>query len=284
VKSYSTLKNSITSIAVGGFDGMHLAHQELFKKLDTSTGAIIVIETGYASLTPKTSREEYTDFPIYYYPLESIKHLNGIQFINLLIKEFPKLMKIIIGYDFHFGENRKYSIDYLKENFKGEVLVIKEISVNNMAIHSRVIRKYISNGDIQSANILLGNPYKIKGYYIKGQGLGTKQFVPTINIQCKKFLLPQDGIYASITIINDKEFKSISFIGHRISTDGKYSIETHILNKNIKYISKNIEIKFLIKIRDNKKFDTYEDLKIQILYDIKVVNIMFKSFPTHHQT
>jgi len=272
VKSYSTLKNSITSIAIGGFDGMHLAHQELFRQLDKSTGAIVVIETGYASLTPKTNRQEYTNFPIYYYLLENIKHLDGIKFINLLKEEYPKLNKIIIGYDFHFGKDRKYSIDYLKANFEGEIIVIKEVCVKSIAVHSRVIRKYINNGDIQNANLLLGNPYKIKGSHIKGQGLGTKQFVPTINIHCEDFLLPQDGIYASTTIINNEEFKSVSFIGHRVSTDGKYAIETHILNRDIQYVSKHIEIKFFTKIRDNKKFDNYEDLKIQILDDIKVVN------------
>ncbi len=73
-------KNSIDSIAIGGFDGMHIAHQELFKNLNPK-GAIISIETGYASITPKNYRQEYTKYPIFYYDLEDIKALDGADFI-----------------------------------------------------------------------------------------------------------------------------------------------------------------------------------------------------------
>ena len=74
-------KNSIDSIAIGGFDGMHIAHQELFKNLNPK-GAIISIETGYASITPKNYRQEYTKYPIFYYDLEDIKSLDGADFID----------------------------------------------------------------------------------------------------------------------------------------------------------------------------------------------------------
>ena len=86
-KSSSTLKNNITSIAIGGFDGMHIAHQELFKNLD-SNGGILSIESSYANLTPKKYRQEYSKYPIFYYQLEEIKHLEGDEFIRLLEKEF----------------------------------------------------------------------------------------------------------------------------------------------------------------------------------------------------
>ncbi len=71
---------------------MHLAHQELFKQLG-SNGGIVSIESGYANLTPKTYRQEYTNYPVYYYILENIKHLTGENFISLLKEEFPKLEK-----------------------------------------------------------------------------------------------------------------------------------------------------------------------------------------------
>lgn len=108
-KSSSILvnKNTITSIAIGGFDGMHSAHQELFKNLDEH-GAIVSIESGYANLTPKSFRQEYSIYPIYYYILENIKHLEGDEFIKLIKEEFPNLKKIVVGFDFCFGKNRKY--------------------------------------------------------------------------------------------------------------------------------------------------------------------------------
>jgi riboflavin kinase/FMN adenylyltransferase len=277
VKSCSTfVKSDITSIALGGFDGMHLGHQELFSNL-SKNGAIVVIETGYANLTPKIYRQEYTHYPIYYYPLEEIKHLNGEQFIILLKEEYPNLEKIVVGYDFHFGKNRKYSTNSLKELFNGEVIVVEEVKYKDISVHSRVIRNYLSDGECEIANELLDKPYKIYGYQTTGQGLGKKQFVPTININCNDFLLPKEGIYATKTIVNEKEFYSVSFIGHRVSTDGKFAVETHIIDEELEDIKGKIQIKFLSKIRDNKKFENYEDLKKQILIDIENVKIFHTS-------
>ena len=256
---------------------MHVAHQALFNCLD-SNGAIVVIETGYANLSPSVNREDYTNYPIFYYPLDKIKHLDGIEFINLLNEEYPNLTKIVVGYDFHFGANRKYSIADLKEFFDGEVIIIEEVSIDNIATHSREIRAYLSSGEIEIANKLLNKPYKIKGNAISGQGLGKKQFVPTINIKCTDFLLPQDGIYATKTIVNNREFDSVSFIGHRVTTDGTFAVETHILNKDIQSVNTQVQIKFFTKIRDNQKFEEYKKLQQQILKDIDDVKQFFKGF------
>ncbi len=261
------MKNSITSIAIGGFDGMHIAHQSLFTNL-TKNGAIIVIESGYANMTPKKEREEYTNFPIFYYELEDIKHLDGKEFINQLKKEFPKLKKIVVGFDFCFGKNRTYCVDKLKSIFDGDVVVINEISVNDIPVHSRVIREYIKTGDFKTVNTLLGRKYKIKGLQIRGQGLGKKEFVPTINLKVTEYILPKEGVYITKTIVDGESYPSITFIGHRVTTDGSFAIETHIINNDIQVHEKDVSIKFYEKTRDNKKFDSFEDLKNQILNDI----------------
>jgi len=268
-------KKTITSIAIGGFDGMHMAHQTLFSNL-TKNGAIVVIETGYANLTPKKAREEFTSFPIYYYDLNDIKHYDAKTFIELLLKEFPLIRKIVVGFDFCFGENRKYCIKDLKKLFNGEVVIINEISINDIAVHSRVIREFIKQGDVDIANTLLGRKYKISGEYIVGQGLGKKEFVPTINLNIKTFLLPKEGVYATKTIINGISYFSITFLGHRLTTDGNYAVETHILNENINEHTKEIEIKFFKKIRDNQNFESFDTLKKQILLDIISVENYFK--------
>ncbi len=267
--STSLNKTSITSLAIGGFDGMHLAHQELFKNLDKN-GAILVIHTGYANLTPKYYREEYTSFPIFYYELKDIKHLQGKEFIFLLKKDFPNLQKIVVGFDFHFGKDRKYDTKDIVNFFDGKVQIVKEVKLKNIPIHSRTIREYLKNDKLEMANKLLGKNYKIYGNLIKGQGLGEKNFVPTLNLEVKDFLLPKEGVYITKTIIENKEYKSISFIGHRLSTDGNFAVETHILDKDIIKTSPNIGIKFIKKLRDNKKFKNFEDLKKQIHEDIKI--------------
>lgn len=267
-------KNSITSIAIGGFDGMHIAHQELFKNLDDN-GAIVSIESGYANLTPKKYRQEYSIYPIFYYILEDIRHLEGCEFIKLLKQEFPNLKRIVVGFDFCFGKDRKYCIEKLKEFFDGEVIVIEEIKLDDIGVHSRIIRDYIKSGDIKMANKLLGKEYKIYGQKIKGQGLGTKSFVPTINLKVDEFLLPNEGVYITKTILDEVEFNSITFLGHRLTTDGSYAVETHILDENIENKDYRIQIKFYEKSRENKKFDNFEELKNQILEDINLAKNYF---------
>ena len=275
-KSSSILvnKNTITSIAIGGFDGMHSAHQELFKNLDEH-GAIVSIESGYANLTPKSFRQEYSIYPIYYYVLENIKHLEGDEFIRLLKEEFPNLKKIVVGFDFCFGKNRRYCTQKLKELFNGDVLVIDEIKIDNIPVHTRIIREYLKDGDIKTANKLLGKEYKIYGQQITGQGLGAKNFVPTINLRVDEFLLPKEGVYVTKTILDNIEYNSITFLGHRVTTDGSYAVETHIIDKDIKNNNYCTQIKFYEKIRDNKKFDSFEELKNQIFDDIKLARNFF---------
>lgn len=269
-KSSSILinKSEITAIAIGGFDGMHLAHQELFKHLGDN-GGVVTIESEFANLTPRTYRQEYSKYPIYYYVLENIKHLSGSEFISLLKEEFPNLHKIVVGFDFCFGKNRKNCINELKELFNGEVIVVEEVKKDGISIHSRVIRDFIKDGNIKMANTLLGKEYKIYGSQIKGQGLGSKSFVPTINLAVENFILPTEGVYLTKTIINEEEYDSVTFTGHRVSTDGSFAVETHILDKNLKNRYSIVQIKFIDKIRDNKKFDSFEELKEQIELDLK---------------
>ena len=276
-KSSSILvnKNTITSIAIGGFDGMHYAHQQLFKNLDEH-GAIVSIESGYANLTPKRYRQEYSPYPIYYYVLENIKHLEGDEFIKLIKQEFPNLKKIVVGFDFCFGKNRRYCIEGLKKLFNGEVLVLDEIKIDDVAVHSRIIRDYIKDGNINMANKLLGKEYKIYGHQIKGQGLGNKSFVPTINLKIDEFLLPKEGVYITKTILDEDEYNSITFLGHRFTTDGSYAVETHIIDKNIINNNYTTQIKFYEKLRDNQKFDSFEKLKKQIFNDIESARNYFK--------
>ena len=261
------MKN-IRAIAIGGFDGMHIGHQALFNELGDS-GAIVVIETGYANLTPKKHREKFTFYPIVYLQLEDIRHLDGDGFIRLLRVNFPNLQKIIVGYDFHFGKDRCYSHEDLKGMFDGDVVVVDEVKHKNDSVHSHKIRAKLQIGDIKGTNEFLGHNYTIEGSVIKGQGLGSKELVPTINIEAKDFLVPKEGVYTTLTRIDKEEHfhPSVSFIGHRVSTDGSFAIETHILDGKV-VCSEKVDIRFVLYIRENQKFDSLESLKKAIQSDI----------------
>ncbi len=265
----TAIKNNIEAIAIGGFDGMHIGHQHLFSALGKN-GGIVVIETGYANLTPKREREKFTSYPLFYYQLEDIRHLDGENFIKMLESKFPKLKKIVVGYDFHFGKNRQSSHKNLQEFFSGEVVVIDEVLMKDDSIHSHKIRAKIQLGDIKGANAFLGHNYTIHGDVITGQGLGKKELVATINLHVEGYLLPQEGVYATLTRIDDEEhfYPSVSFLGHRVTTDGNFAIETHIIDENVTCKNK-ASISFVDFIRKNKKFDSLENLKETIGSDIK---------------
>ena len=261
------MKNS-RAIAIGGFDGMHIGHQALFNEIGED-GTIVVIETGYANLTPKRHREKFSDNHIVYFQLEDIRHLDGEGFIQLLKTNFPKLQKIVVGYDFHFGKDRRYSFEDLKTLFDGEVVVVAEVQHHKDSVHSHKIRAKLQLGDIKGANEFLGHNYTIIGKLIKGQGIGAKELVATINIEAPEFLIPKEGVYVTLTRIDDEEHfhPSVSFIGHRVSTDGSFAIESHILDGKV-LCEKNADIRFVAFIRENAKFESMDELKKAIDSDI----------------
>ncbi|WP_373036041.1 bifunctional riboflavin kinase/FAD synthetase [Sulfurimonas sp.] len=269
------MKNS-TAIAIGGFDGMHIGHQHLFAELDDN-GTIVVIETGYANLTPKREREHFSHYPIMYLELDEIRHLSGEEFISLLESKFPKLKKIVVGYDFHFGKDRKYSFEDLDILFSGEVKVVAEVTHNGDSVHSHKIRAKLQIGDIKGANDFLGHNYTIKGALVAGQGIGKKELVATINIEATGFLTPKEGVYVTLTRIDDEEHyhPSVSFVGHRVTTDGSFAIESHILDGEVLCDTK-ARISFVSFIRDNKKFDSIAELKKAIQSDINIASQKLK--------
>ena len=262
----------ITSIAIGGFDGMHIGHQALFEQLDEN-GLIVVIETGYANLTPDGFRARHTHYPLEYFELETIRHLDGEGFVSLLLQKFPALKRIVVGYDFHFGKDRRYSFADLQALFDGEVVVVAEVKHHNDSVHSHKIRHKLSIGDIQGANDFLGYNYTIFGAKEQGQGLGSKELVATININARDFLMPKEGVYVTTTRIDDEEHfhPSVSFIGHRVSTDNSFAVESHILDGKV-LCQKHAEIQYIAFIRENQKFNDLSALKKQIQKDIVIAN------------
>lgn len=268
----------IKNIALGKFDGVHLAHQELFKHLDKQGCVIIIDKSDSECLTSIDDRERLIPYSTFLLPFKEIHMWNGEEFIKFLKLKLPNLEKIIVGYDFRFGKDKNYGADDLKDLFNGEVIVINEVKNHNIPLHSSIIKELINFGDIKLANKLLGRNYTLKGEVIKGQNLGSKELYPTINIATKNYILPGNGVYASFTYLKDIRLKSVSFVGNRLSTDRIFSIETHILDKDIILKNENISIEFIQKIRENRHFNELNKLKIQIQKDINEAKNILKDF------
>jgi riboflavin kinase/FMN adenylyltransferase len=261
------LKN-VKSIAIGGFDGMHIAHQELFSQLDNKHGAIVVVETGHANMTPGMQRQNFTHHPIHIYELLTIKHLDAEGFVKQLLEDFPALEHIVVGYDFHFGKDRAYDASDLEQFFKGKVSVVSEVFHDGLSVHSHIIREHIKQADLVTVKHLLGRNYSVQGSVVKGQGLGKKALVPTINVVTDQ-LLPKEGVYSTLTRINDEVgfHPSVTFFGHRVCTDNSVALETHLIGQEVGVV-KRVEIAFLSFIRENQKFESLALLKEAIDEDI----------------
>ena len=258
------IKNNIKSIAIGSFDGIHIAHQTLIDKAD----ALVIIERNGGYLTPGYKRAQFTDRICCFYHFDVIKSLTPEAFVHKLTVDFPSLETIVVGYDFHFGKNKAGNAQMLETLCDKEVLIVDEVSYEGIPVHSRTIKTYLREGKIGMANKLLGRTHSIEGEVVQGQGLGKKELVPTINLNVKEYQLPLEGVYATRTQIDGQWFNSVSFLGHRVTTDDSFAVETHILDKEIGEVRGTIVLEFVDFIRVNQKFNSLAMLKKQIQDDI----------------
>ena len=258
------LKNDIKSIAIGSFDGIHLGHQALIDKAD----ALVIIERNSGYLTPGYKRSLFTSKLCCFYHFDTIKSLTPEAFVHKLEVDFPALETIVVGYDFHFGKNKAGNAQLLNTLCDKEIVIIDQVSLDEIPVHSRTIKAFLREGKIELANKLLGRTYYIQGRVIQGQGLGKKELVPTINLNVKEYQLPLEGVYATRTLIDGQWLNSVSFLGHRVTTDDSYAVETHILDREIDEVSGEMALEFVDFIRINQKFESLDALKKQIHDDI----------------
>ena len=278
LKSSSISKNDkITSLAIGGFDGIHLAHRHLLSKLDQNGGLLIVEKDFDQALTPKEERCRYTKHSCFFLDFKEIRDFSAEDFLRFLQEHFPSLRRIVVGYDFRFGKNRKGTPELLKKLPHVEVIVVDEQKKENLSIHANTIRTFLKEGQIEKANMLLGRPYAIHGKVISGQGLGKRELYPTFNIDPGNYLLPKEGVYISEAVTDAGTYPAVTFVGKRLSTDGNFSIETHLLTDKDVPQQDELEIRFLKFLRENRKFENLTSLKKQIGADITEAKRYFQA-------
>ena len=222
-------RDNVRAVAIGNFDGMHLGHQKLFERLGEQGAIIVILAGGGTKLTPFASRQAFTNKRIFYCDLRAIKSLSGGEFIALLRQNFINLQKIVVGEDFRFGRDRAWDVEFLGREFRGQTCVVGEFCLNGGGVHSSRIKELLSRGQCEEAAELLGRNYEICGRIVRGQGRGAREFVATLNLDASGYFMPKSGVYASLVRAGSKEFASVSFLGHRLSTDGAFALETHIL-------------------------------------------------------
>lgn len=296
-------KVSKTVVTIGTFDGVHCGHQVILKnmvKRAKEIGGESVVVTFYPHPRQVLSKDSGIRFIST--QEEKIRHLEEAGIDNLIIinftKEFASLSSedfisncivkniqpavLIIGYDHHFGKGRTGDFGMLYElgsryNFKVER--IEEQDIENMAVSSTKIRHFLEKGDIRQANKLLGYNFSYTGTVVHGQSIGRKIGYPTANIYVKdEFkLIERQGVYATFAEIDGRSYPSMTYIGKRptMQDERPQSIETHIINFDKDIYAKEIKIRFVDFVRDDKKFDNFEALKHQIGNDEQtIINIL----------
>lgn len=275
--STTIVKDKVKSLAIGSFDGIHLGHKKLIDYLDDQGILLIIDKFKGKKLCTNQDKFFLTKKEIVELDFKDIKTLDGKEFLQFLKKEFRNLKLIIVGYDFSFGKNRACKANDIEMLSGIKTIIVDEFSINGVGVHTSLIKEYLKQGDIKKANSFLGRNYSIKGKLIKGQGLGSKELFATLNLECKDYFLPKDGVYATFIKFKNQSYKSVSFIGIR-SSDNNFSIESHILEEfdNELKLHEILELEFVDYIRENQKFEDLNKLKNQISKDIQKAKEILK--------
>ena len=284
-----------TIVTMGIFDGLHLGHQLIMQTVIERAKA-----TGFASTVltfsphPRAVLHPETAPPLLQTFEQKTEGMGIIAIEQMVVLEFnlelaamtaenftreilcDKLQarEIHLGKGFAFGRGREGNIDKLREfsnryNFLAEE--VPEVLLRGRRISSTLIRRLIRAGRMNLARRMLGRPYGIQGQIIEGRRLGRELNFPTANLAPPNNVLPADGVYVTLALVDGKWRRSVSNIGVRpsVSSTGERLVECHLLDFDGDLYGKNIRVRFLHRLREEKKFASLSELKDQIAHDSK---------------
>lgn len=293
IKDFKPVKNTV--VTIGTFDGVHLGHRAIFNKMMQEAAKIdgeTVVITFYPhprivlgldssklkfinTQEKKINRLEEAgiDHLIIVSFTKQFAGISSYDFIKDFVVEKINPSKLIIGYDHHFGKNRRGSFDQLAElgrEFGFTVEQVEEQKKHDMPISSTKIRTLLEAGKVSAANMLLGYEYSITGKVVPGNAIGRGIGFPTANIEiADEFkLIAAVGVYACRVYWMGKSYKGMSNIGYRPTINqGELTIEVNIFNFDQQIYDQQITISFVERMRDEKKFENIEALKEQLKVD-----------------
>jgi riboflavin kinase/FMN adenylyltransferase len=284
-------------ITIGNFDGVHLGHQALFheviEKAASINGTSIAMTFEPHPLRVLRENNHLPLITLYEQKVELIEragmdvlicipftrefaNLGAREFVQNLLLERIGMRAIVVGEDYSFGRNREGDIELLKtfgESLGFEVIVanwIKSAKAGVNRISSTRIRELVTEGKMRQAGKLLGRHYQIRGNVVTGRDRGGKLLgIPTANIKLRDELCPKTGIYAVTVDLENLQYPGVANIGYSPTFDDHvFTVEVHILDFNRNIYEKDIRVNFIERIRDEKRFDSIEELKSQIQEDI----------------
>lgn len=283
------------SLTIGVFDGVHLGHAYMVRKMVNYANAhhqiptAIVFEMPYEAILDPQSFEGLITTPeervrllkdigvkdVIVQDLREISEMNERAYVDLLLNEY-KMKSIYIGYDFKFGKRAQGDVNLLKEMGKVKgftVDVTPKILDGNLRISSSLIRREIRSGRMDMAAHLLGRYFSICGVVFRERGIGSKIGFPTANIlrDGKNLVVPRYGVYLVRSMIDGTLLYGVMGIGVRPTTDrdGPLTYEVHFLNGEYKLTGKYLKVELLEFIRPEMKFESLDELKDAIAKDVE---------------
>ncbi len=282
-------------LTIGTFDGVHSGHQEIIRRIN-ELAANINGENIIMSFHPHPRmvlHKDDSDLKMLNTLDEKISLLSNLGVDNLIIipfsEKFSKISaesyvrdfiwgeikprKVVIGYNHRFGNNREGDINLMREMGKELGFEVEEIEaqmVEDISVSSTKIRKALIEGDVETANSLLGRCYSISGKVVRGAQMGKKLGFPTANIFVKDTskLIPANGVYAVKTRVDDKTYGGMMNIGFRPTFNGQHqTIEVHIFDFKSEVYGVELVIEFVAPIRQEVKFKSAEELMNQLTKD-----------------
>ena len=285
-----------SAAVIGNFDGVHRGHLEVLKnaKEFSSKSNLPLSVLTFDPHPREFFSKEKTNFLLqtvldkaevlsknnidYLINLkfdDLLSELSPEQFVEKVLSESLSLKHIFVGKDFKFGKDRAGDINSLKSfglKYRIGLSSIKLKNQDGTSISSTKIRNNLKKGKIKEANELLGRPYMISGLVIEGDKRGRQIGFPTANVSLGKLISPAFGVYAVlIEGIENKVLRGIANIGRRPTVNDRgVLLEVNIFDFNEDIYGKKIFISLIDFIRDEKKFDGIENLKKQIVMDVKL--------------
>lgn len=288
-------KDKKTVLTVGTFDGVHLGHRKIINEMIYQS-----VENNCRNLLitfdphPQIVLSKDNSIKILTTLNQKLEYLNNLSVQNVLVINFTKQFSqidfktfveeyfvnrigvhtVVVGSDHHFGKNREGNPDTLRELgkiFDFNVIKVEPLILDGNKISSTRIRKALNEGNIELANKMLGKRYEIRGKVVKGNQRGATIGFPTANIEVgnKDMLIPPRGVYFVEVDVADKHYFGMMNIGFRptFNNTSELIIEVHIFYFNENIYDKPITVRFIDRLRDEKKFNSVDELKQQLQID-----------------
>ncbi len=290
---------------IGNFDGVHLGHQAVLAQLSEQAdelGLPLVVITfepypqeffasKEASLPRLTRLREKlqvlrrygVDRLLLLHFDRTMAQMSAEEFIEQLLVVGLEVRYLVVGDDFCFGHQRQGEITMLRaagEKHGFQVVEMHTFEVAGQRVSSTRVREALAAGDLNQAAQLLGRSYRISGRVVYGDQRGRTIGFPTANIHLHRRVTPLRGVYAvemfGLSGGAELSVKGVANIGHRPTVDGtRCQLEVHLFDFDREIYGEYVQVEFIARLRDEKRFDSFDELKGQIEHDVAAAHALF---------